>query len=195
MQTTSTPQQKLKNILMLMFLILSMGYSQFGFSQGQGNPCISCTLRYPDNSNLPRSAQVFNESEVLRAFDPGPSICGNAPEYIKLWYNDEHALTLGVRQVIVKTAGGTTTTPYAVSPTPASPTCVDNPLVGTKIQTGDQSGNDVAVDGGRPLWPAIFITDLTVNGPNSRAGDWAIWRYSYRSKQSLRNMESSCKNS
>jgi hypothetical protein len=44
--------------------------------------------------------------------------------------------------------------------------------VGTTIATGDQSGNDVAAGGGRPLWPALFITDLTVNGQTSRAGDW-----------------------
>src|SRR4029077_15216099 len=35
-----------------------------------------------------------------------------------------------------------------------------------------QSGNDVAAGGGRPLWPALFITDLTVNAATSRAGDW-----------------------
>ena len=37
---------------------------------------------------------------------------------------------------------------------------------------GDLTGNDVAAGGGRPLWPSLFITDLTVNGPTSRAGDW-----------------------
>ena len=170
MQTTSTTlQHRLKSILMLTFIMLGLGSFQSAFAQ---NGCVSCTLGYPDNSNLPRSAQPFNESEVLRAFTPGPSICGQAPEYIKLWYSDEHALTLGVRRVIVKTSGGTTTTDYPITPTPASPSCVDHPLVGTTIQTGDQSGNDVAVDGGRPLWPALFITDLTVNGANSRKGDW-----------------------
>jgi hypothetical protein len=93
-----------------------------------------------------------------------------------LWYNDEHALTLGVRKVIVKTSGGITSTDYPITPSPSSPTCVDKPVVGTMAQSGDQSGNDVAVDGGRPLWPALFITDLTANGANSRAGDWAARR-------------------
>jgi hypothetical protein len=132
----------------------------------------ACNTGYPDSSNPPRSLVVFNESTVLRAFDPGPVGCGSPSGTIKLWYNDEHALTLGVRRVIVKTSGGTTTTDYPVTPTPSSPTCVDHPQVGTQIATGDQSGNDVAAGGGRPLWPALFITDLTVNGADSRIGDW-----------------------
>jgi hypothetical protein len=49
---------------------------------------------------------------------------------------------------------------------------VDHPQVGTQVATGDQSGNDVAAGGGRPLWPALFYTDLTENGGASRAGDW-----------------------
>ena len=38
--------------------------------------------------------------------------------------------------------------------------------------SGDQTGDDVAAGGGRPLWPALFLTDLTANGDGSRAGDW-----------------------
>ena len=170
MQPTSTTQhQRLNKFLLLIFFILSLGYSQ---SLSAQNACASCKLGYPDNSHTPRSQQVFSESSMLVALDPGPSVCGKAPEYIKIWYTDEHALLLGVRQVIVKSSTGTTTTNYGVTPTPSSPTCVDHPLVGTTFPSGDQSGNDVAVDGGRPIWPAVFITDLTVNGANSRAGDW-----------------------
>ena len=132
----------------------------------------NCNLSYPDNSNLPRSAVIFNESEVLRASDPGPASCGSTGSVIKLWYNDEHALLLGVRSVSVKTFSGTTTTNYNITPTPLTPTCIANPLVGDTISTGDQAANDLAAGGGRPLWPSIFITDLTVNGPNSRIGDW-----------------------
>ena len=132
----------------------------------------ACNVGYPDNSNPPRSQVIFNESEVLRALDPGPTACGPAGGSIELWYNDEHSLTLGVRRVIVKTTSGTTTTDYPITPTPAAPTCVDNPLVGSTIASGDQSGNDTAAGDGRPVWPALFITDLTVNGSSSRAGDW-----------------------
>ena len=115
---------------------------------------------------------VFSESEVLRQSDPGPLSCGTQGSTIKLWYNDEHALILGVRRVNVKTASGITTTDYPITPSALTPTCVNNPIVGTTIAAGDQNGNDVGGGGGRPLWPALFITDLTVNGPTSRIGDW-----------------------
>ena len=57
---------------------------------------------YPDSSNLPRSGVLFNESTVLRAFSPvsgGVTRVGLGLQ-VKMWYNDEHALTLGVRRVI-----------------------------------------------------------------------------------------------
>ncbi len=141
------------------------------FSTTPQGGCQSCNLRYPDNSNLPRSAVDFNESEVLAAWEPGSMSCNAAPTQIKLWYTDERALLLGVRRVIVKTASGTTTTDYDVTPTPASPTGVTNPKVGTTIQTGDQTGNDEADGGGRPIWPVLYLTDIT-NNPSSRSGDW-----------------------
>src|SRR5204863_5759635 len=119
---------------------------------------------YPFKSTDPRTYVAFNESEVLRAFSPQGTINALPGLTIKVWYNDEHALTLGVRRVIVKTSTGTTTTDYPFSATPTSATCVDHPLVGTTANGGDQSGNDVAAGGGRPLWLALFLTDLTVNG-------------------------------
>ncbi len=133
--------------------------------------CTSCVLGYPDNSNLPRSAVPFNESEVLQAAELDTSAGANNA-VIKAWYGDERALTLGVRRVIVKSASGTTTTDYPITPTPSSPTCVSNPLVGSTVASGDQAPNDVAAGGGRPLFPALFVTDLTVNGMDSRVGDW-----------------------
>jgi hypothetical protein len=57
---------------------------------------------------------VFNESEVLRAFDPAAGCITNFNgATVKLWYNDEHVLTLGVHDVVFKefhcgnTQGGT----------------------------------------------------------------------------------------
>ena len=143
-----------------------------GSTGGVTFECKSCLMTYPDSSNLPRSLAVFNENEVLVASDPGQTTCGTQPEEIKVWYADEHALCIGVRQVIIKTNTGTTVTNYAVSPTPLkSPALITNPLVGATDQSGDQSGNDVSVDGGRPLWPTLYITDITGN-LKSRSGDW-----------------------
>ena len=75
---------------------------------------------YPYTSGKPLTSVVFNESDVLRAIEPS----GGAPSgTIRVFYNDEHALTLGVRQVVVKTATGPpprTTRSPRLSPTPAA---------------------------------------------------------------------------
>lgn len=137
-------------------------------------PCSSCQLGYPDNSNLPKSNVIFNENEVLRAMEPSSATCGVLESgYIKLWYSDEHAMTLGVRSVIVKRVNGSTyTTNYPITAYGGTPTCASGLTFGTTAATGGQTGNDVADGGGRPMRPALFLTDLTVNGPTSRIGDW-----------------------
>ena len=120
---------------------------------------------YPYASSNPLTSTVFNESEVLRAIQPS----GSWPNgVVSMFYNDEHALTLGVRSVVVKTAGGMTTTDYPVSPLAASPSSVTSPQTGTNILTGEQSGLDASL---RPMWPSLFVTDIS-NDSNSKAGDW-----------------------
>src|SRR5439155_3151248 len=49
--------------------------------------------------------------------------------------------------------------------------CVSDPQVGTTALTGDLAGTDPAAGGGRPLFPALFVTDITANA-NDRSGDW-----------------------
>jgi len=90
------------------------------------------------------------------------------PGQIRVYYNDEHALSLGVRRVIVKTAGGTTTTDYPITALGSNPGSALNPLVGSTALSGDQAGTDVS---GRPLYPSLFMTDITAD-PDSLAGDW-----------------------
>jgi len=68
------------------------------------------TCGYPFKSSNPRTYVSFNESEVLRAFSPQQTVNATSGLAIKLWYNDENALTLGVRRVLVKTKTGVTTT-------------------------------------------------------------------------------------
>ena len=122
---------------------------------------------YPYSSSRPLTSVVFNESEVLRAIVPS----GGWPmATISLFYDDEHALTLGIRSTVVTSASGTTTTSYPVSALDSVPGAVTNPLTGTNILAGDQSGLDASL---RPMWPALFITDVT-NDPTSRAGDWQM---------------------
>ena len=75
---------------------------------------------------------------------------GSSPAIIQVFYNDEHALTLGCE------------TPSApVSPLSPNPAAVYYP------QTGDPACIDTV---GRPLRPVVFITDLSVD-PSCKAGD------------------------
>src|SRR5436190_778716 len=68
-------------------------------------------------------------------------------------------------------SGTTTTTNFAFTPMTANvnPDSKPNPLVGSTDKIGDTAAVDPA---GRPMFPALFITDLTIKGPNSLAGDW-----------------------
>jgi hypothetical protein len=101
---------------------------------------------------------AFNESEVLRAFRT-TVVGGCNPTQIQLFYNDEHALTLGVRQV--NTNGVTVN--YPVSPLTTDPDSAYNPAVGAPEPLGVDTSN-------RPMFPAIFVTDAS--NPNPLAGDW-----------------------
>jgi YVTN family beta-propeller protein len=119
----------------------------------------ACTLGWPTPGftgcalGAVRGPTPFNENGVLKAIRP----VGAAPPgttSINLFYGDQHALALGARRL------GTTT--CTVEPTPAAPECRDNPAVGCLTATDPAN---------RPLWPALFITDITFDA-NSRAGDW-----------------------
>jgi hypothetical protein len=126
---------------------------------------------YPRVTSSPLSSVVFNESEVLRAIVPS----GGAPTaVVRVFYNDEHALTLGVRQVVTKGPAGMMTTDYPISPLASVPSSVMNPMTGTNELVGPQSGLDVSL---RPMWPALFITDISAD-PNNRSatGRWAAGR-------------------
>lgn len=120
---------------------------------------------YPSTTSNILSSTVFNESDVLRAIQPSGSAPGGI---VRVFYNDEHALTLGVRSVAVKTAGGTTTTSYPVASLASDPGSAVNPQTGSNVLSGDQSGLDVSL---RPMWPSLFLTDVS-SDPTSRVGDW-----------------------
>ncbi len=146
-----------------------------GFCEAKATAAVvaPCVLGYPFTSTNPRTSVVFNESEVLRAFQP--SVVGPG-ERLMLFYSDEHALTLGVRRVVVK-GSGAGTTDYPLSPLPSNPGGVLDPQVGTMSLDGDQAGTDTSTCAGfpdlcdRPLFPALFITDIT-DDATSRSGDW-----------------------
>jgi hypothetical protein len=122
---------------------------------------------YPTTTGSSLSKVTFSENEVLAAIQPQ----GAAPQgIVRLFYNDEHALTLGVRQVAIKTSSGTTTTDYPVTPLATNPGSAINPQTGTNMLVGDQRGIDASL---RPMWPVLFITDIS-NNPMNREGDWQM---------------------
>ena len=127
-------------------------------------PC-PCDITYPFASANPRTSVIFNESEVLRTYFV---TAGNSGQKIRVWYNDEHALVLGVRRISVKTSSGTTVTDFPLTPLPGVPGSTVSPQVGATALTGNLAGVDPV---GRPLYPSLFITDIT-SDPNSLAGDW-----------------------
>jgi len=88
------------------------------------------------------------------------------PQTLQMFYNDEHAMTLGVRQINVKTSSGTTTTNYPVSMMVGNPSSAIPPIIGA---TEAQGGTDVS---NRPMYPVLYVTDVTANPGNPLAGDW-----------------------
>jgi hypothetical protein len=122
----------------------------------------ACAIYYPySNSTNSKTSLAFNESGVLRTFQP--DFTGSPDDTIRVFYNDEHALTLGIRQVVVKPkTGSTTTTSYTVSPLTTNPGNVSLPSVGAPSTdpADDQAGLDTS---NRPIFPALFITDITDN--------------------------------
>ena len=142
-----------------------------------GSTAVSCTpgvvgaivtgCGYPYASSNVLTSVDFNESEVLRALRPSIDAAGGI---VSLLYNDEHAMTMGVRQVVVTSASGSSTTDYPVSPLNANPDSVVNPQTGANALAGNQSGLDPSL---RPLWPVLYVTDVTKD-PTSRAGDWQM---------------------
>jgi hypothetical protein len=120
---------------------------------------------YPYSSSTPLTGTVFNEVEVLRAIQPAGAI---PTAIVRLFYNDEHALTLGVRNVTVKDTSGTTSTDYTVSPLTTNPGTVTSAQFGTNELAGDKSGLDTSL---RPMWPVLFLTDVTAS-PSDTSGDW-----------------------
>ncbi|HTM45476.1 MAG TPA: hypothetical protein VL137_11000, partial [Polyangiaceae bacterium] len=116
---------------------------------------------YPFASSNPLTDILFNESPVLAAIVPS----GGYPfATIQLFYNDEHAMTLGVHKTVINGVS----TDFPLSPLAMSPDIVDNPQTGTNLIIGQQAGVDPV---GRPMWPSLFITDITAHA-NDVWGDW-----------------------
>jgi len=138
---------------------------------GGSNPATACQpgvvgtiiteCGYPFASSNALTDILFNESAVLAAIVPS----GGYPfASVQLFYNDEHAMTLGVHEAIIDGVSQS----FPVSALTASPDIVNTPDTGTNLITGQLAGVDPV---GRPMWPALFITDIT-DDASAVAGDW-----------------------
>ncbi|HEV2339713.1 MAG TPA: hypothetical protein VGT05_02995 [Patescibacteria group bacterium] len=120
------------------------------------NPSVSLhanTLQLENLGFVPSSCDpgylLSGEPNILWAAFPGPTQTATAADKIKLFYSDEHALTLGT---------GT------VSPMTTHPT---DSITSPAINVGDTVARDTY---GFPYFPALFLTDITFD-PNSTTGD------------------------
>jgi len=134
-----------------------------------------------------RTTAAFNESEVLTCF-------GLTPGVLHGWYTDEHAETLGVDSIYVNNKNPTPDAFYGVSTSAAyTIATMAGHLTGPNPQiTAGFAGSPWVPEGrvgtssapvglgnaidpaGRALRPGIYLTDLTVNGINSKIGDWQM---------------------
>jgi hypothetical protein len=111
-------------------------------------PGITIPAAAGGNDSCGYPSTTFVESTTLCAIN---AVGGGAqPAEVRVFYNDEHALTLGC---------ATATDP--VSPLTSNPDTVHYP------QTGDPACVDTV---GRPLRPVLFVTDISAD-PGCTAGD------------------------
>lgn len=100
----------------------------------------------------------FDEPQILVDYDPkAPNVAG-INDAIRLWAGDENSIVMGTA-----TVNGTT---YPITESGINPTTVNNPQTGAPYEP---DGKDSA---GRPMFPALFLTDITTPNENSRVGDW-----------------------
>lgn len=117
---------------------------------------------------------AFAESTVLVSFQL-------INRDLVVFYSDEHPLTLGIHSVtVINSAGASNTTQFGFSSFQGtSPLCASNLNVGTTVLSGDFSGADTStctssVNCARPMYPALFFTDITDN-PSNTDGDWQFY--------------------
>jgi hypothetical protein len=111
-------------------------------------PGITIPSASGNNDNCGYPASSFVESTTICTINAVGG--GSQPAVIQVFYNDEHALTLGCD-----------TSTYPVSPLTSDPGSASYP------QTGDPACVDAV---GRPLRPVLYVTDTTAD-PTCTAGD------------------------
>lgn len=122
-----------------------------------------------------------DENDILVAYSPAPPSVAGPGSRLILWYRDEHAMALGTSRVevpdpvtpqmtfpIVPYPGGVFGT---IDSTLGTPMLIGAPYHYTNASGVRDSRFDSVDISGRPIFPALFITDITTD-PNNRSGDW-----------------------
>lgn len=99
----------------------------------------------------------FDEPEILIDYEPKAPNVATLNDAIRLWVGDENSIVMGTA-----TVNGT---PFPISESGVQPSTVSNPQTGAPYEP---DGKDAA---GRPMFPSLFLTDITDN-PTSKVGDW-----------------------
>ena len=143
-------------------------------------PCAlaACSPPYPFVSGNPRTNIAFNESEVLRAFRMTVDANCN-PQTLQMFYNDEHAMTLGIRQVQVITGNcgaSTSTTNYPISPMVTATRMSAITPSGWGDHSGRRSGRGIDT-AGRPMYPSDVHNRRDGKSGEPACGRLAVWRH------------------
>jgi len=156
------------------FVSLDASLSTSSVITNVGNPvCANYPITTGPNANA-FTMIPFTETEIL--VTTNISSVNGVPTAVQAFYSDEHALLLGVRQVVTgvhkalaQAQASPSTNNFSVSAMHTNtpyPDGIINPAVGA---TADQGGVDISC---RPIFPSLFVTDITDHPSNPFAGDW-----------------------
>ena len=135
---------------------------------------------YPYASSNPLTSTVFNESEVLRAIQPS----GSWPNgVVSMFYNDEHALTWACGASPSRARRHDHDRLYRVAARRESEQR-HQPATGTNPQRGSERPGRFL----RPMWPSLFVTDITTD-PEQQGGRLAAGRPADLAERDLRLVE------
>jgi hypothetical protein len=161
---TATPAPGLDNLQLRTFTLITNTPPPPPPAEGNIAEC-----GYTGNGAGGRADAKFDEPEILVDYAPKlPQTTADTQGTITLWAGDESGIVLGVRKI--------NGVEFPISLTPDT---VDTYIVGDPVKTlftgatVEQGAVDTA---GRPLFPSLFLTDITnvtdVNSLAYRAGDW-----------------------
>jgi hypothetical protein len=137
-------------------IVLNPGDSGINYNFGVTNPFVKVTPAYPYSSSNPQTNIAFNESEVLAG-----ATVNVANGTLNMFYSDEHAMALGIRETDVKVLGTTISGSTLVAITTLNGT--SGLFVGEPV-----SGNGIPVGA---TVASVGLTSITLSSPATNNGN------------------------